>query len=260
LQRRRRGLKSQSPAVILLASLRHIVASDSNLTAGIFFALAFLLHVVWWPARVRQLLIPVCPLGDVGGPFWLTRSSATKGRLPLGGNFLVDPAGNKRFSITTSELETATITGVSGNTSSLIRFGTDDLAFRTSNNQVIIAHSGIVAPTLRGDLNRDGQLTAADISSMIGALLSLNASKTAHGMSDVQLRAVGDVNGDFNPAAQTGGVNNADRQALLNLLKAGSMTSVPEPSSLVLSVIAMATLIKLYGDRYRRSLSTKGGA
>jgi hypothetical protein len=48
-------------------------------------------------------------------------------------------------------LETDTITGLPGNTSKLVRFGADGLAFRTSNNQVVIAHSGIAAPTILGD-------------------------------------------------------------------------------------------------------------
>ena len=177
-----------------------------------------------------------------------------------GSNFTFDLANNKLFSITSSgstqtihayslstfqQLETDTITGVSGTTSSLTRFAADGLAFRTSNNQVVLAHSGIVPPTLAGDINRDGQLTAADVPAMLTALKDLNAYRTAHTMSDVQLRAVGDVNADFNPATQSGGVNNADLQALLVKLKGGSgaVAAVPEPTAIALSSIAAITLM-----------------
>jgi hypothetical protein len=185
-----------------------------------------------------------------------------------GGNFVLDPAGNKLFSITTSgstqtihayslsnfqQLETDTITGLPGNTSKLVRFGTDGLAFRTSNNQVAIVHSGIVAPTILGDMNRDGQLTAADVPAMISALTNLNAYKTAHNMSDIQLRAVGDVNGDYNPATLTGGVNNEDLQALLNLLKGSTMTSVPEPAAIWTISIALAALVLFRITRFDNS-------
>src|SRR4029079_9572641 len=102
-------------------------------------------------------------------------------------------------------------------TNKLVRFGADGLAFRTSNNQVVLAHSGIVAPTLLGDLNRAGTLTSADGHAMMSALTNLNGYKTAHNMSDIQLRAVGDVNGDFNPATLARGVNNGALQALLHL-------------------------------------------
>jgi hypothetical protein len=76
-----------------------------------------------------------------------------------GGDFVLDPGTNKLFSITTSGstqtirsyslstfqlLGTDTVSGVSGNTGSLIRFGADGLAFATSNNQVVLVHSSVV--------------------------------------------------------------------------------------------------------------------
>jgi hypothetical protein len=61
------------------------------------------------------------------------------------------------------------------------------------------------------------------------------------GESTSQLALIGDVNGD-------GFFNNADLQALLNLLKSGGgSTSVPEPASLVL--LAMGGVVSLAGRR-----------
>ena len=76
-----------------------------------------------------------------------------------GSDFVIDPGANKLFSITTSgstqtihsyslssfqSLGTDTVTGISGSTSDLTRFGTDGLAFVTSNNQVVLVHSALV--------------------------------------------------------------------------------------------------------------------
>ncbi len=114
-------------------------------------------------------------------------------------------------------------------------------------------------PIVLGDFNLDGQLTAADVPAMLAALKDLNAYKTAHGLSDAQLRSLGDVNGDFNPAKLTGGVNNADLQALLNLLasRGTSMTSVPEPQSL-LAAIWGATLIGAWSAGASSKFARKG--
>ena len=79
-----------------------------------------------------------------------------------GSNFVLDPANSALFSVTTSgstqtlheyslsnfqQLGTATITGVSGTTNSLTRFGTDGLAFRTSNNQVVLFSGAVPEPS-----------------------------------------------------------------------------------------------------------------
>jgi len=78
-----------------------------------------------------------------------------------GSNFLLDPSYHRLFSLTTSGttqtiraysldtlglLGTDTVSPISGTTSSLIRFGSDGLAFRTSNDQVVFLHSPIVTP------------------------------------------------------------------------------------------------------------------
>jgi hypothetical protein len=111
--------------------------------------------------------------------------------------------------------------------------------------KTILQTSGIKGGIIVHVGSGDGQLTAADVPAMLTALKDLIAYKTAHTMSDVQLRAVGDLNADFNPATQTGGVNNADLQALLDKLKGGSgaVAAVPEPTAIALSSIAAITLM-----------------
>ncbi len=86
---------------------------------------------------------------------------------------------------------------------------------------------------LPGDFNRDHHVDAADILAMEQALVDLPNYQSAKALSDDQLLAIGDLNGD-------GFVNGADLQVLLNLLKSGngSTNLVPEPASLVQLVIA----------------------
>ena len=88
-----------------------------------------------------------------------------------------------------------------------------------------------------GDFNRNGHVDASDIVAMENALTNLPAYQTAMGLSSAQLLAMGDLNGD-------GVVNNADLQALLNLLKSGggSSDAVPEPSGLTLIVLAISAV------------------
>ena len=64
------------------------------------------------------------------------------------------------------------------------------------------------------------------------ALTNPIAYKAVTGLNDGQIRDIGDINGD-------GFFNNADLQAILDLLKSGGgSTSVPEPSTFVLAVLA----------------------
>jgi hypothetical protein len=78
----------------------------------------------------------------------------------LGGeNFVIDVPRNRLFSITSSgsshtirsyllstlQLQGSdTVSGIAGTTSSLTRFGTNGLAFRTSNNQIVFVRSALV--------------------------------------------------------------------------------------------------------------------
>ena len=91
-----------------------------------------------------------------------------------------------------------------------------------------------VTATLRGDFNRDGHVTVADIPAMQAALADLNAYKSINGLSDANLISIGDVDG-------SGSVSNADVQALLTLLKTGggSVAAVPEPASIALMALAL---------------------
>ena len=97
---------------------------------------------------------------------------------------------------------------------------------------------------LPGDINRDGQVTVADIQALMVALSDLNAYKTANPdlASNPQLSTqVLDVNGD-------GLIDNADIQALINLVannaaSGGSLlTSAPEPTTLMLCVLGFSVL------------------
>ena len=87
-----------------------------------------------------------------------------------------------------------------------------------------------VTATLRGDWNRDGQVTAADIPAMLTALTDLNSYASTNSLSPTQLAAIGDFD-------NSGTVTNRDIQGLLDLvasLGGGSVAAVPEPRSIVL--------------------------
>jgi Dockerin type I domain len=98
--------------------------------------------------------------------------------------------------------------------------------------------SSYVPVSLRpGDFNRDGVVTMTDIPAMEAALRDLNAFQLSNNLSAADLGAFGDINGD-------GKVTNVDLQSLLDLVKAGggSTATVPEPSTLVLAVVAFCML------------------
>jgi hypothetical protein len=80
----------------------------------------------------------------------------------------------------------------------------------------------------RGDFNLDGTVTNADIQPMLDAMTNLASYKSAHGLSDTDLLALGDINGD-------NVVDSADIPAFLNQLAgnsgAGGAMAVPELAS-----------------------------
>ena len=92
-------------------------------------------------------------------------------------------------------------------------------------------------PFLPGDFNRDGHVNAVDIQTMLAALTDLNAYKSTNSLNRAQLLSIGDID-------LSGTLNNADVQALLNLLKSGggSLAAVPEPASIVMMALALPLL------------------
>ena len=72
---------------------------------------------------------------------------------------------------------------------------------------------------------------------MLAALTDLNAYKSTNSLNSAQLLSIGDID-------LSGTLNNADVQALLNLLKSGggSLAAVPEPASIVMMALALPLL------------------
>ncbi|HEY2762048.1 MAG TPA: autotransporter-associated beta strand repeat-containing protein, partial [Pirellulales bacterium] len=117
-----------------------------------------------------------------------------------------------------------------------------------SNGEIVPAAAPLPVP---GDLNRDAHVTAADISEMMQALANLNTFQSTNELSAADLSTIADVNHD-------GQINNADVQALIGLVAtqattsgAGSLTTVPEPSAIVLFWIAAVTLPLVKFAAYR---------
>jgi hypothetical protein len=99
------------------------------------------------------------------------------------------------------------------------------------------------ATAARGDINRDGEVNARDISALLAALADLHEYALAHGIDDSYLKQIGDLDGD-------GQITNADLQSLLNALRGAGTTSVPEPSSAMLR-IAGTSMLFLFSRRGR---------
>lgn len=98
---------------------------------------------------------------------------------------------------------------------------------------------GMLTVVVRGDFDRDNQLTAGDISAALTALSNLNSYRTMKGLNDAGLLAVGDVN-------VSGAVDNRDVQSLLvslaNAGGGGGLSVVPEPAAWVLALGALVSL------------------
>ena len=104
--------------------------------------------------------------------------------------------------------------------------------------------SGVILPFLPGDFNRDGHVDTADIAAAMVALTDTPDYQTGYGLTDpTWFKKVADVNND-------GSFNNADLQYLLNtLISGGGSTSVPEPNTFLLSVLAA---LIVWSFRFRR--------
>jgi hypothetical protein len=99
----------------------------------------------------------------------------------------------------------------------------------------------------RGDFNRDGQVTTADIPAMLTALTDLNTYASDNSLSPTQLAVVGDFD-------NSGTVTNSDIQGLLDLVASvsgGSPTAVPEPASLFL-ILSGAVAISVRRFKHRK--------
>ncbi|HEY2759660.1 MAG TPA: dockerin type I domain-containing protein, partial [Pirellulales bacterium] len=82
------------------------------------------------------------------------------------------------------------------------------------------------------DFDADSAITLADISTMLSALSNPQKYETANNLSTDDFLSMSDINGD-------GSVTNADLQALISMVAnsaagTGAVTSIPEPSSLLL--------------------------
>jgi len=110
---------------------------------------------------------------------------------------------------------------------------------------------GTVTVVIRGDYDRDNQLTAGDISAALAALTNLNSYETMKGLDDTGLMAVGDVN-------VSGAVDNRDVQSLLVLLAnsagGGGISVVPEPAAWALATVAAAILLVAKAINAKRSI------
>jgi autotransporter-associated beta strand protein len=121
-----------------------------------------------------------------------------------------------------------------------------------------------VTNLLRGDLNRDGMISPADVLSLLSALSNLNSYEASANLTMSQLLSVADVNSD-------GKINNADVQSLVSLAAnqaalgitfsatGGQITTVPEPTALALfSVAALVwSAVKVQHCRKRFNLDRR---
>jgi hypothetical protein len=90
---------------------------------------------------------------------------------------------------------------------------------------------------LLGDVNRDGHVNVADISSLMTALSDLKAYEGS--LTDAQFAEIADLNKD-------GLVTNVDLQGLIDYLAnggTGTLAAVPEPTGLLLAAIAGLCMI-----------------
>ena len=168
------------------------------------------------------------------------------GSLSLGGSLTVDLTGSFTPSLgdTFDLLDWGTRSGVFSSVQlpALVA----PLAWNTNQLYTAGALSVIDGNFLPGDLDRDGTVTTADISGMMAALSDVDAYQATHGpggsaLTPQQLLDVGDLDSD-------GHVTNADLQVLIDNLASsavnggGSVTAVPEPRSIILTVLAILTI------------------
>jgi len=88
----------------------------------------------------------------------------------------------------------------------------------------------------RGDFDRDGRTTAADVGPMLRALTDLDSYAAQNSLSPSQLNAIGDFDGSSS-------ITNRDIQGLLDLLASVNVaTTVPEPANIALMLIGLVII------------------
>jgi len=130
-------------------------------------------------------------------------------------------------------LVSATASGIGDNVALGGRIGIDNITAVASP-----------PPIVKGDWDRNGSVTAADIPAMLIGLTDLTAYKTQKSLDDAGLLSVGDFTSD-------GHVTNSDMQPLLDLVGGGmgSIAAVPEPSAIGLACFAAAGMVGLVRSR-----------
>jgi PEP-CTERM motif/Dockerin type I domain len=88
----------------------------------------------------------------------------------------------------------------------------------------------------RGDLTLDTHVNAADLTAMLSALTNPTTYESAHSLNQDQLVAIGDMDAD-------GQFTNLDLQTMISFLQSGqgSLAAVPEPGTLALAGMGLAT-------------------
>ena len=96
-----------------------------------------------------------------------------------------------------------------------------------------------VPAVIKGDFNQDGHFDVADIQAMAGALADSTGYQATWGLSDDDLKTLGDFNADMK-------VTNTDFQGLITALAngagSGTLSAVPEPSALVSASVGIMIL------------------
>jgi autotransporter-associated beta strand protein len=185
------------------------------------------------------------------------------GNLSLGGSLTVSLTGfSPSLGDTFDVLDWGTRSGVFS--SLQLPSLTAPLVWNTNRLYTAGVLSVIDGNFLPGDLDRDGTVAAGDIAELMAALSDVDAYQATHGpggssLSPQQLLGIGDLDYD-------GHVTNADLQGLIDNLAnstangAGSVSTVPEPQSIILTALASLIMscchVRFAQLRFRRSNRT----